>query len=108
MTERVSVKMVAKTEDGTILKKLFKPIEDSTHEGIGGKRNIFVLSKNKDERMQWVSMEVVVIIDRRPECTLKVMTQISMTQRVAEVLKGVSGIETVEQIKGCTQEFLYK
>jgi len=71
VTERVSVKMVAKTEDGTILKKLFKPIEDSTHEGIGGKRNIFVLSKNKDERMQWVSMEVVVIIDRRPECTLK-------------------------------------
>ena len=28
------------------------------------RQNTFVLSKNRDERMQWAKMEVVVIIDR--------------------------------------------
>jgi hypothetical protein len=32
ITERVSVKMVAKKADGTVVKKLFKPIEDSCRE----------------------------------------------------------------------------
>ena len=45
--ERVSVKMVAKKEDGTVVKKLFKPIEDSSKEGASHRCNIFVLSKNK-------------------------------------------------------------
>jgi hypothetical protein len=45
--ERVSVKMVAKKEDGTVVKKLFKPIEDSVKEGMDSRNNIFVLSKNK-------------------------------------------------------------
>ena len=33
--------------------------------------NIFVLSKNKEERLQWHLMEIVVIIDRRPKCHIK-------------------------------------
>ena len=47
ITERVSVKMVAKKKDGTVLKKLFKPIEDTSKEGSSHKSNVFVLSKNK-------------------------------------------------------------
>ena len=39
--------MVAKKEDGTVVKKLFKPIEDSVKEGMDSRNNIFVLSKNK-------------------------------------------------------------
>jgi len=69
--ERVSVKMVAKKQDGTVVKKLFKPIEDSNKEGASHKSNIFVLSKNKEERQQWHVMEIVVIIDRRPTCHIK-------------------------------------
>ena len=69
--ERVSVKMVAKKADGTVVKKLFKPIEDSCREGPDSRTNIFVLSKNKDERLQWNLMEIVVIIDRRPKCHIK-------------------------------------
>ena len=45
--ERVSVKMVAKKQDGTVVKKLFKPIEDSNKEGTSHRSNIFLLSKNK-------------------------------------------------------------
>ena len=71
ITERVSVKMVAKKADGTVVKKLFKPIEDSFRESPDSRINIFVLSKNKDERMQWSLMEIVVIIDRRPKCHIK-------------------------------------
>jgi len=79
ITERVSVKMVAKKCDGTIVKKLFKPVEDSTrdeepHGGRPKKTNIFVLSKNKDERVNWNSMEVVIIIDRRPTCNIKAIS----------------------------------
>ena len=71
ITERVSVKMVAKKADGTVVKKLFKPIEDSFRESTDNRTNIFVLSKNKDERLQWNLMEIVVIIDRRPKCHIK-------------------------------------
>merc|ERR1712142_9237 len=71
ITERVSVKMVAKKCDGTVVKKLFKPIEDSCRESPDSRTNIFVLSKNRDERLQWHSMEIVVIIDRRPKCHIK-------------------------------------
>ena len=39
--------MVAKRKDGTMLKKLFKPIEDNSKEESSYKVNIFVLSKNK-------------------------------------------------------------
>jgi hypothetical protein len=39
--------MVAKKEDGTVVKKLFKPIEDSVKESTDSRNNIFVLSKNK-------------------------------------------------------------
>ncbi len=39
--------MVAKKEDGTVVKKLFKPVEDSVKEGMDSRNNIFVLSKNK-------------------------------------------------------------
>ena len=49
--ERVSVKMVAKKADGTVVKKLFKPIEDSYREGNDARTNIFVLSKNRDEKI---------------------------------------------------------
>lgn len=72
ITERVSVKMVAKKADGTVVKKLFKPIEDSCREGPDSRTNIFVLSKNKEERLSWNLMEIVVIIDRRPKCHIKV------------------------------------
>ena len=71
ITERVSVKMVAKKSDGTVVKKLFKPIEDSFRESPDSRTNIFVLSKNKEERLQWHLMEIVVIIDRRPKCHIK-------------------------------------
>jgi len=71
ITERVSVKMVAKKSDGTVVKKLFKPIEDSCRESPDSRTNIFVLSKNKEERMTWNLMEIVVIIDRRPKCHIK-------------------------------------
>jgi len=71
ITERVSVKMVAKKSDGTVVKKLFKPIEDSFRESPDSRTNIFVLSKNKDERLTWHLMEIVVIIDRRPTCHIK-------------------------------------
>ena len=71
ITERVSVKMVAKKADGTVVKKLFKPIEDSCRESPDSRTNIFVLSKNKEERMSWNLMEIVVIIDRRPMCHIK-------------------------------------
>ena len=71
ITERVSVKMVAKKADGTVVKKLFKPIEDSHRESPDSRTNIFVLSKNREERLQWQVMEIVVIIDRRPKCHIK-------------------------------------
>jgi len=71
ITERVSVKMVAKKADGTVVKKLFKPIEDSCRESPDSRTNIFVLSKNKEERLSWNLMEIVVIIDRRPKCHVK-------------------------------------
>lgn len=71
ITERVSVKMVAKKSDGTVVKKLFKPIEDSFRESPDSRTNIFVLSKNKEERLTWHVMEIVVIIDRRPKCHIK-------------------------------------
>lgn len=71
ITERVSVKMVAKKSDGTVVKKLFKPIEDSCRESPDSRTNIFVLSKNKEERLHWHLMEIVVIIDRRPKCHIK-------------------------------------
>merc|ERR1719450_1932880 len=60
-----------KKSDGTVVKKLFKPIEDSSRESPDSRTNIFVLSKNKDERLQWNLMEIVVIIDRRPKCHIK-------------------------------------
>ena len=69
--ERVSVKMVTRKTDGTVVKKLFKPIEDSFRESPDSRTNIFVLSKNRDERLQWNMMEIVVIIDRRPKCHIK-------------------------------------
>lgn len=79
--ERVSVKMVAKKSDGTIVKKLFKPVEDSTRDEEPNERerrpkktNIFVLSKNKDERLNWTEMEVVIIIDRRQVCDIKAIS----------------------------------
>jgi len=71
ITERVSVKMVAKKSDGTVVKKLFKPIEDSCRESPDSRTNIFVLSKNREERLNWHEMEIVVIIDRRPKCHIK-------------------------------------
>ena len=71
ITERVSVKMVAKKSDGTVVKKLFKPIVDSCRESPDSRTNIFVLSKNRGERIQWHLMEIVVIIDRRPTCPIK-------------------------------------
>ena len=71
ITERVSVKMVAKKADGTVVKKLFKPIEDSVRHTWDSRTNIFVLSKNKEERVHWSVMEIVVIIDRRPVCHIK-------------------------------------
>ena len=66
-----SMKMVAKKADGTVVKKLFKPIEDSCRESPDSRTNIFVLSKNKEERLSWNLMEIVVIIDRRPKCHVK-------------------------------------
>ena len=63
--------MVAKKSDGTVVKKLFKPIEDSFRESPDSRTNIFVLSKNKEERLTWHVMEIVVIIDRRPKCHIK-------------------------------------
>jgi len=78
ITERVSVKMVAKKQDGTIVKKLFKPVEDNARDeevdGVTRKTNIFVLSKNRDERLLWTEMEVVVIIDRRTTCNIKAIS----------------------------------
>eukprot|EP00092_Neocalanus_flemingeri_P017251 GFUD01018654.1.p1 GENE.GFUD01018654.1~~GFUD01018654.1.p1 ORF type:complete len:659 (-),score=173.57 GFUD01018654.1:257-2050(-) len=71
ITERVSVKMVAKKSDGTVVKKLFKPIQDTCRESPESSTNIFVLSKNIEERLQWHLMEIVVIIDRRPKCHIK-------------------------------------
>ena len=62
--------MIAKDAEGTVLKKLFKPIEDAYLEETR-RTNIFVLSKNKIERLQWSLMEIVVIIDRRPKCHIK-------------------------------------
>ncbi|XP_023319476.1 uncharacterized protein LOC111694717 isoform X2 [Eurytemora carolleeae] len=93
ITERVSVKMVAKKKDGTVLKKLFKPIEDTSKEGSSHKSNVFVLSKNKEERMLWHVMEIVVIIDRRPTCHIK----------------GISGEEFARTVcSGQTQSYLSK
>jgi hypothetical protein len=55
VTERVSVKMIARKGHGVVTKKVFKPVADSSREGQtdGGKENVFVLSKNRDERQQW-------------------------------------------------------
>jgi len=93
ITERVSVKMVAKKQDGTVVKKLFKPIEDSNKEGAFHRSNIFVLSKNKEERTNWHVMEIVVIIDRRPTCHIK----------------GISGEEFAKTVcVGQTQNYLSK
>jgi len=91
--ERVSVKMVAKKQDGTVVKKLFKPIEDSNKEGTSHRSNIFLLSKNKEERQHWHVMEIVVIIDRRPTCHIK----------------GISGEEFAKTVCcGQTQNYLNK
>ena len=70
--ERVSVKMVAKDEDRMIRTIKFKPIEDGFMEEQENKRtNLFVLSSNQVERLQWSIMEIAVIIDRRPKCHIK-------------------------------------
>ena len=69
--ERVSVKMVGVKADGTVVKKLFKPIEDSIRESDDSRTNIFVLSKNVVERKDWNLMKIGVIIDRRPKCHIK-------------------------------------
>jgi len=82
ITERVTVKMVAKSRDGTVMKKLFKPIEDSCREIRDSRTNIFVLSKNKEERLYWNVMEVVVIIDRRPQCHIKGISGETFAQTV--------------------------
>ena len=69
--ERVSIKMVGVKADGTVVKKLFKPIEDSTRESDDSRTNIFVLSKSVAERKTWNLMKIGVIIDRRPKCHIK-------------------------------------
>ena len=76
ITERVSVKMIARSvENGSVIEKRFKPIEDTFIESPGQSRtNIFVLSKNQDERVKWSVMEVGVIIDRRPQCDIKAIS----------------------------------
>ena len=75
ITERVSVKMIARKANGSVVKKLFRPLEDSVRrESAVSRKNIFVLSKNKDERLEWTVMEVVVIIDRRPKCYMKAIS----------------------------------
>ena len=78
ITERVSVRMVAKREDGSVAQKIFKPIEDSTRDTPGqrpvSRRNFFCLSNNREERLLWNEMEVVVILDRRPECRIKAIS----------------------------------
>ena len=63
--------MIAKNSNGQVIKKLFKPIEDAYLEENSGTTKIFVLSKNKVERLQWSQMEIVVIMDRRPKCHIK-------------------------------------
>jgi len=88
VTERVSIKMVAKKADGTVVKKLFKPIEDAGRNSTGAdglRTNTFVLSKNREERVQWHEMEVVVIVDRRTRCNIK---GISEKDFVAAVCSG--------------------
>jgi len=83
ITERVSIKMVAKKADGTVVKKLFKPIEDSRRDGVDGQRtHTFVLSKNREERVQWHEMEVVVIVDRRTKCNIKAISGQKFAQAV--------------------------
>ena len=81
ITERVSVKMVAMDEDESVVKTLFKPFEDparsfdeATRSGRPVRRNVFLLSPNKEERLQWKLMEVDVIIDRRPVCHIKAIS----------------------------------
>ena len=75
ITERVSVKMIARKANGSVVKKLFRPLEDSVRrESAVSRKNIFVLSKNKDERLEWTVMEVVVIVDRRPKCYMKAIS----------------------------------
>ena len=79
ITERVSIKMVARKEDGSVVKKTFKPVEDScsslseTNDLV--RKNTFVLSKNRDERLTWKTMEVVAILDRRAKCNINAITQ---------------------------------
>ena len=63
--------MVAKKSDETVVQKQFKPLEDSCRESPNSRTNIFVLSKNREERLHWHLMEIVVIIDRRPKCHIK-------------------------------------
>ena len=75
ITERVSVKMVAKSENNTVMKKVFKPIEDSYFENLDTRRNIFFLSKNLVERLQWKTMEIGLLIDRRMKCTIKAISE---------------------------------
>ena len=55
----------------SVVKKLFKPIEDSIRESDDSRTNIFVLSKNVVERKDWNLMKIGVIIDRRPKCHIK-------------------------------------
>ena len=74
ITERVSVKMVAKNCNGQVVRRLFKPIEDAYlehEENSNTTTKIFVLSKDKIERVSWSQMEIVVVIDRRPKCHIK-------------------------------------
>ena len=83
ITERVSIKMVARKEDGSVVKKTFKPVEDSCStfrdtddlESASVRKNTFVLSKNREERLSWKTMEVVTILDRRAKCNINAITQ---------------------------------
>ena len=51
ITERVSVKMIAKDAEGTVLKKLFKPIEDAfLEETRRTKKTELKLSRKAKER----------------------------------------------------------
>ena len=83
VTERVSIKMVARKEDGSVVKKTFKPVEDSCStfkdtddlESASVRKNTFVLSKNREERLSWKKMEVVTILDRRAKCNINAITQ---------------------------------
>jgi len=72
-SERVSVKMIVKKHDGTIIKKV-RPVQDGTNvTSVGNTNNVFVLSSHPqwDKREDWSKMEFVVTIDCRPTCDIK-------------------------------------